>query len=172
MGAYSDAMGLGGPEGNARALAGFQNNPAYKFQLGQGLDAARAAQARSGMTGSGNAMMDLNNYAQGQANQGWGNYISQLSPYLGMATTAAGARSGIDTGLGNAINNSYVGQGNLDYGADTSIGQAQAGADMANYNASKNLWGAGLALAGDAASAFGGGGGAAKKALFGGFGGG
>jgi hypothetical protein len=61
-------------------------------------------------------------------------------------------------------------QGQLDYGADTSIGKAQAGGDMADYNASGNLWGAGLALAGDAAQAFGGGGVGKVKNLFGSFG--
>jgi hypothetical protein len=168
--AYADAMGLNGPEGNARAQAGFQNNPAYKFQLQQGLAAAKAAAAKSGFTNSGNAEIDLQNYAQGQANQGWGDYISRLNPFLGQATAAAGARSNIDTGLGNALNASYTNEGQLDYGADTSIGQAMAGKDMADYNASKNLWGVGLGLAGDAAQFFGGGGAGKVKNLFGSFG--
>lgn len=168
--ALADAMGMNGPEGSARATAAFQANPAYKFQLQQGLDASKAAAAKSGFTGSGNAMIDLNNYAQGQANQGWNQYTQNLQPFLGAANNAAGGIAGVNTGLGNAINASYNNQGNLDYGADTSIGKAQAGGDMANYNASGNLWGAGLALAGDAAQAFGGGGAGKVKSLFGSFG--
>ena len=168
--AYADAMGLNGPEGSARAQAAFRTDPSYQFKLSQGLAAAKAAAAKSGTTNSGGAMIDLNNYAQGTADQGWQSYIGGLQPFLGQATTAAGARSGIDTGLGNAINASYTNQGQLDYGADTSIGKAQAGGDMADYNASGNLWGAGLALAGDAAQAIGGGGVGKVKNLFGSFG--
>ena len=168
--AYADAMGLNGPEGSARAQAAFRTDPSYQFKLSQGLAAAKAQAAKNGTSMSGGQLIDLNNYAQGTADQGWNNYIQGLSPFLGQATTAAGARSGIDTGLGNAINASYTNQGQLDYGADTSIGKAQAGADMADYNASGNLWGAGLGLAGDAAQFFGGGGVGKVKSLFSGFG--
>ena len=163
-------MGLNGPEGSARAQAAFRTDPSYQFKLTQGLAAAKAQAAKNGTSMSGGQLIDLNNYAQGTADQGWNNYIGGLQPFLGQATTAAGARSGIDTGLGNAMNASYTNQGQLDYGADTSIGKAQAGADMADYNASGNLWGAGLALAGDAASAMGGGGVGKVKSLFSGFG--
>ena len=39
--------GLNGPEGNARAQAAFRNNPAYQFQLQQGLAAAKAPVRRA-----------------------------------------------------------------------------------------------------------------------------
>ena len=168
--AYADAMGMNGPEGSARAQAAFRTDPSYQFKLTQGLAAAKAQAAKNGTSMSGGQLIDLQNQAQGTADQGWQNYIQGLSPFLGQATTAAGARSGIDTGLGNAMNASYTNQGQLDYGADTSIGKAQAGADMADYNASGNLWGAGLGLAGDAAQFFGGGGVGKVKSLFSGFG--
>jgi hypothetical protein len=153
--AYADAMGLNGPEGSARAQAGFRNNPAYQFQLQQGLAASKAKAAASGGTMSGGQMIDLNNYAQGVANQGWGNYINQLSPFLGQATTAAGATSGINTGLGNQLNANYMGEGTNLAGLDTAIGKAQAGGDMANYNASGNIWGAGLGALSSLTSLFG-----------------
>jgi len=162
----ADALGLNGPEGSARATQAFQANPGYQFQLQQGLNAANAKAVATGMGASGNNLIDLNNYAQGQANQGWGSYIDRLNPYLGARAGAASGIAGVNTGLGNALNQSYMGQGNAAYGADTSIGKAQAGGDMAGYNASGNLIGAGLGLAGDAAKIFGGGGGGMAKGLF------
>jgi hypothetical protein len=154
--AYADAMGLNGPEGSARAQAGFRNNPAYQFQLQQGLAASKAKAAASGGTMSGGQMIDLNNYAQGVANQGWGNYIQNLSPFLGQATTAAGATAGINTGLGNQLNANYMGEGTNLAGLDTAIGKAQAGGDMASYNAGANELGAIMGGAGDIASILGG----------------
>jgi hypothetical protein len=160
----ADALGLNGPGGSARAVSAFQANPGYQFQLNQGLNAANAKAAATGMGASGNNLIDLNNYAQGQANQGWGNYINQLNPYLGARAGAAGGIAGVNTGFGNALNANYTGVGNALYGADASIGKAQAGGDMAGYNASSNLIGAGLGLANAAGNAFGGG---AGKSLFG-----
>lgn len=119
------------------------------------------------MGASGNNLIDLNNYAQGQANQGWNQYIQNLQPYLGARAGAAGGIAGVNTGLGNALNANYMGEGNALYGGDASIGKAQAGGDMAGYNASANLLGAGLGALGAGANFFGGGGGGAAKSLFG-----
>jgi hypothetical protein len=154
--ALGNALGLGGATGNAAATAAFQNNPGYQFALQQGLNAANAKAQATGMGASGNNLIDLNNYAQGQANQGWNQYIQNLQPYLGAANNAASGIAGVNTGLGNALNANYMGQGNAAYGADTSEGKAQAGGDMASYNASANLIGAGLGLAGDATRLYGG----------------
>jgi hypothetical protein len=153
---YGNALGLGGAAGNAAALQGFLNNPGYQFQLQQGEDAAMANAARLGQLNSGNTLVDLDKFGQGLANTSWGQYLANLQPYLGAANSAAGGIAGVNTGLGNQMNASYQGLGNALYGADTSIGKAQAGGDLAAYNASGNLWGTGLALAGDVASVLGG----------------
>jgi len=149
--AYGNAMGANGPEGNAAALAAFLNNPGYKFQLGQGMDAVLANAARMGQLNSGNTDIDLTKFAENLAGTSWDNYVKNLQPYLGAANSAAGGIAGVNTGLGNAMNANYTGQGQALYGADTSIGKAQAGGDMAGYNASANAIGAGLGLASDAA---------------------
>jgi hypothetical protein len=146
--AYADALGINGPEGSARAQAAFTNNPGYQFQLQQGTDAALANAARSGQTASGNTLLDLQKFGQGLAGTTYQNYVNNLNPYLGARAGAASGIAGVNTGLGNALNASYMGQGNAAYGADTSIGKAQAGGDMAGYNASANLLGAGLGLLG------------------------
>ncbi len=76
--AYADAMGLNGPEGSARAQAAFRTDPSYQFKLTQGLAAAKAQAAKNGTSMSGGQLIDLNNYAQGTADQGWNNYIRRL----------------------------------------------------------------------------------------------
>jgi hypothetical protein len=161
--ALADALGMNGPAGNARATAAFQNNPGYQFQLQQGLAAVNAKNAAGGNLASGNTLMDLTRFGQGLAGTGWQNYVQNLQPFVGAANTAAGGIAGVDTGLGNALNQSYTGEGNAMYGADTSIGKAQAGGDLAAYNASGNLWGAGLGILGDITSMMGGGGGGGGK---------
>jgi hypothetical protein len=163
----ADALGMNGAAGSARAQQAFTNNPGYKFQLQQGLDAVNAKAAQGGTGASGNNLIDLTKYGQWLAGQTYQNYVQNLQPFLGAANSAAGGIANVDTGLGNALNANYTGVGNALYGADTSIGKAQAGGDMAGYNASGNLLGAGLGLAGDAANLFGGkGSGGMAQSLF------
>lgn len=141
-GALGNALGLNGPQGNAAAVTAFQNNPGYNFQLQQGENAVLANQAKTGQLGSGATDIALNNYAQGQANQGWNQYIQNLQPYLGASNAAATGIGGLYSGLGNALNQNYSNLGNAQYGAATSIGNAQANADLGNLSGSANTLGA------------------------------
>ena len=142
----------------AAAGIGFQNNPGLQYQLQQGANAVLANQARTGQMASGNTDLALQQTGQNIANQSWGQYVGSLQPYLGAANNAAAGVAGVDTGWGNALNSNYTGLGQNLAGLDTATGKAQAGGDMAGYNASANLIGAGLGLAGDAAKVMGGGG--------------
>lgn len=145
--ALGNALGLNGPGGSASAVSAFQANPGYNFQLNSGLNAVNAKAAASGGLGSGGNAMDLNNYAQGQANQGWGQYIQNLQPYLGAQNAAATGIGNLYSGLGNQLSSLYQNQGNMNYGANTSIGNANANADMGNLTGSQNLWGFGMGAA-------------------------
>ncbi len=140
--ALGNALGLNGAAGNAAATAAFQNNPGYQFQLQQGENAILANQAKSGQLASGATNLDLLNYGQGVANQGWNQYIQNLQPYLGAENSAATGIGGLYSGLGNQLNQNYVNQGNAQYGALSSIGNAQANADLAGLGASANQLGA------------------------------
>ena len=156
-----NALGLNGATGNAAALQGFLNNPGLQYQQQQGANSVLANQARTGQLSSGNTDLALQQQGQNIANQSWGQYVGNLQPYLGAANSAAGGIAGVDTGLGNALNANYTGLGSNLAGLDTAVGKAQAGGDMAGYNAGANLLGAGLGLLG---------GGAKAAGLFGGFG--
>jgi hypothetical protein len=65
-----DALGVNGPEGNARATGAFQAGPGYQFAFDQGMDALNRRRAAGGMLNSGNADVDAIRFGQGTANQG------------------------------------------------------------------------------------------------------
>jgi hypothetical protein len=157
----ANALGLNGPQGNAAAIAGFQNNPSYQFGLRQGEDAIAAQAARGGMGASGNALLAADQFGTNYANQNWNNYIGQLTPYLNYAAQGAGGAlqgygnlgQGLGNlysnlgqnlnqnfmGLGGGLNQSFANQGNAAYGAQSSIGNAQANAELAQAGANANI---------------------------------
>jgi hypothetical protein len=138
--AYSDALGINGADGSARARAAFSNNPGYQSQLQSGLDAIdRGAAARGTLSSGGTRAAELK-YGNDLASQGWSNYLNALSGYGGQALGAAGGLGNVYTGLGSGLDTSYRGQGQSAYNAATGIGEAQAQGAMADYNASKNMW--------------------------------
>ncbi|HEV8492027.1 MAG TPA: hypothetical protein VGR76_07140 [Candidatus Angelobacter sp.] len=139
--AYGDATGANGAAGYARARSNFQTNPGYQFQMDQGLQALNRTHAAAGNLSSGNADTDALKYATGLADQSYGQYIAGLSPYLGGQQTATAGAAGVDTGLGTNLNASYGNQAGLGYQTQVGIGNANAAGDMADYNASANLWG-------------------------------
>ncbi len=139
--AYADALGLNGPEGNARAQVAFQNNPGYQFQLQSGLGAIDRAAAARGRVQSGNTLAAEQQYGSNLANQGWSNYLAAFNPLLSQQTAAAQGQSGVLTNQAGTNYNSGLQLGNLGWQKGTGIGDAQAAADLAKNQASANLWG-------------------------------
>jgi len=87
--AYTDAVGLNGAEGRARAMDAFRTMPGYEFTRDQGMDAImRSAAARGGLA-SGNTSVDLMKYATGYADQTFGNYLDRLHRTVQGGHTAA-----------------------------------------------------------------------------------
>lgn len=143
--AYADATGAGGAAGSDRARSSFMTDPGYQFRLQQGNENVLRNAARTtgtAGTGSGNVNVDLQNYGQGQANQGWQQYIANLLPFLGQSNAAATGIGGMFGNLGNQIAGNFTGQGGLAYGTQKGIGDAQANADLARSTADANMWGA------------------------------
>ncbi len=140
--ALGNALGLNGAAGNAAATQAFWNNPAIQSQLDVGTQNVLRNQAATGQLASGATNVDLQNYGQQVASQGWNQYIANLQPFLSASNSAASGIAGVNTGLGNALNASFTNQGNAAYGAQTSAGNAQANADLSAYNASANMLGA------------------------------
>jgi len=107
-GAYSDmlrnALGLGGPAGNAAAEAAFKASPGYQFQLGQGLDALTRAANATGMGASGNTLQQALQFGQGLANTEYGNWLQNLTTNQGQLLPLGIQGLGqAATGQGNAL---------------------------------------------------------------------
>jgi hypothetical protein len=142
--AYGDATGANGSDGYARAKTNFQTDPAYGFQMDQGLQALNRTHAAAGNLSSGNADTDTLKFATGLADQSYGNYVSRLAPYLQLAgtgaTTAATGQSGVATGLASGLAGVFQNQGNAANTTQTTIGNNNAGAELNNYKVGANLW--------------------------------
>lgn len=141
--AYGDASGANGASGLQRATDNFKNSGqygAYGFSLDQGLQALNRTHAAAGNLSSGNADADSMKYATGLAGQQYGSYLQGLNPYLGQQSNAVAGAAGVDTGLGQGLNQSYQGQGTAANANYTGQGASTAAADMNNYNISQNMW--------------------------------
>lgn len=152
--AYGDATGANGGAGYDRAVSQFRTSPGYQFSLDQGSENVMRNAARTGSLAGGGTQIDLQKLAQGTADQQWQGYVGNLLPYLGAANSAAGGVAGVNTGLGNQLNASRTTQGNAAYGTEAGIGNAAAQGDMADYNASQNLWNTAIGGATAAAKAY------------------
>lgn len=170
--AYGDASGANGVAGLQSAMDTFKNSGQYGnygFSLGQGLQALDRTHAAAGNLASGNADTDTLNYATGLADKTYSSYLSGLQPYLGANSSAVSGAAGVDTGLGNALNQSYQGQGSAANTTQTTIGNNNAAAEMNNYKVGANQLNGLLGLGSLATGAIGGAGG--LGGLTGGFGG-
>jgi len=149
-GMYSDALGLNGADGNARAVGAFQVSPGYDFQVNQGLDALDRRAASRGMLASGNNSIDTINYSQGVANQEYGGWLDRLNGQQqfgagvagqmgGIATNAATQQAAVRTGLGDV--KMGLGERKADLAYATRLGRAGVEAD---YLAGKDGTGANI----------------------------
>lgn len=140
QGAYADATGANGAAGNTRALANFQQGPGYQYNVDQMLQNVLRGQEATGQAASGATNSDILTQAHGLANQGWQQYISNLSPFLNTSNSAAQGIAAANTNAGNQTNQSDITQGNAAYGTQAGIGNANASKDLAGLNASGNFW--------------------------------
>lgn len=126
LGMLQNALGLKGAAGNAAAQNAFQTGPGYQFALSQGLQGVDRGASAKGLLGSGNAAMALNDYAQGMANQEYGNWLSRLGGLSQMGLSAAAGQ----TGRQNSIANLQYGYGRDQ--ANLISGTANSNADAMN----------------------------------------
>jgi hypothetical protein len=157
LGQYSNALGLGGPQGNALATQGFWMNPQTQSILDIGSrNAMRGAAAAGGGAGGGPAgggsgapisgatLAALQNLGQQTAAGGWNQYLGNLNQLGGMAGQAAQGIGGLYSNLGNNLANIQQALGGAAYGTEANIGNAAMQAALAPYQAGANIWGAAL----------------------------
>lgn len=135
---YSDATGVNGAAGYAKALSDFQTAPGYQFQLQQGDQNILRNQSQTGQLASGGTNIDLLQYGQGLANQQWQQYITNLQPFLGQASTAASTIAGTNTAKAGTDASAASQLANIAWGQGTGTGNAIASADLAKVNENAN----------------------------------
>ncbi len=153
-------------------LSRFQQSPGYQFAMQQGLQALDRSAASKGQTGSGAALKGVTDYAQGLANQEFGNYQDRLAQMAGMGASAAQLSSNIALQGGAAqaetASNAGASMGNISTSSASNIANVNMAAQQAaaNQQSSNNsLFGS---ILGAGASILGGPiGGGASKYLFG-----
>lgn len=131
-GLYLDALGLNGPEGQARARSAMDDSLASRFELEQGLEAInRGRAARGGGTVSGgNIDRDTQLFGQNLAHSRSRDYLDRLqgfvAPQLQATGAAAEGRAGV---LGNLAG--LFGQ-EAGLGERLGLSRAQIAAETAN----------------------------------------
>jgi hypothetical protein len=141
--ALGNLLGLNGAAGNASATQQLQNTPGYQFTLDQGSQNAMRNQAATGQLASGATDVALQNLGQQTATaSAYQPYLSALQQYLPYSTQSAQGQGALYSGLAGTQSTTGNTLGSLDYGANTSIGNAQANAALANNAAAANQFGA------------------------------
>lgn len=136
-----NATGANGAAGSTQASADFQAAPGYQYARDEALGAVqRAAGARGDLAG-GNATTDLLKTATGLADQGFQQYINNLSGLQGGYTTGLAGQAGALTGQAGVAGN----LGSALAGVDQQTAQGRAGLAQVMSN---NNFGAGTAAAG------------------------
>jgi hypothetical protein len=93
--AQQNLLGLNGQEAADASLANYQQSPGYTWQLEQGLRGVDASAAARGMLRSGATLKGEMAYAEGLANQDFGQYYQRLA---GLSTLGESAAAGAPVG--------------------------------------------------------------------------
>lgn len=134
--ASADALGLNGPEGIARAQAGFQAGPGFNFALNQGLESVLRNANASGMVAGGNALQEAQRFGQGLGQQEWDKHTAALRARESLyAPLERGALGDVGSGVSQAELAGGTGAANIYSGAagrlaDLYSTTGRAGADI------------------------------------------
>ena len=122
LGAYTNILGLNGPDAAKSAMNAFTASPGYQYQLDQGLRAVDAGAASRGLLHSGATIKAEQTLGNNLANQDFGNYVTRLNSLAGLGLQGAqGESSATKTYL-----NLLTGQSEGQQGTDTSAAGQQA----------------------------------------------
>ena len=128
---YGDALGLNGADGTTRAQSAYSTSPGYQFQMDQGLQALERSASARGMLASGNTSADILGYSQGLASQDYLSWLDRLNGLGQQGVNIAGAKAGIQTGIGGKVYETGDSKADLAWNVGTGIGNAKAGATAA-----------------------------------------
>ena len=84
-----------------------QQSAAYKFRLGQGMEALQRSLGAKGLLNSGNRLTAMNDYAQGVASQEYGNQFNRLASLYGQNAQGYIGDKNANTALYSAQTGAY-----------------------------------------------------------------
>lgn len=139
-----DALGVNGPEGNARATGAFQAGPGYQYAVDQSLDGINRSAAAKGGAFGGNTLAALSDRAGNMANQEYGSWLDRLQGYISPELAANSGIAGAEAGKAPIYTNTANSIASL--GTNTANGIANQNTQAANAEmaGSGNLWNLGL----------------------------
>jgi hypothetical protein len=156
VGALGNLLGLNGPAGSQSALTQLQTTPGYQFTKGQGEGAINAAAAAGGTLNSGNQLTALSNYDTGLAQNTYQGAVSNLAPYLGLASSSAGGIASVNQNEASGLVNNNNQLASLLQGTFVGAGNAGASGQLAQQASGQGLLGGLLSLGGSALGGLGG----------------
>ena len=132
-----NALGLNGASGNAAATNAFTSDPGYTYTLNQGLQSVLRNSAATGDVASGGTLEGLDTFGTNLANQGYQNWLGNLSGASGQGLTAAGGQANVLNNLSNLFGQTGGQQANVDTGTATQLSNAagQYGTNITAMNA-------------------------------------
>lgn len=135
--AWLSSLGLG-PKGAAGAndlRQQFQEGPGFQYALQTAQNALNRQSAATGQNLSGAAMLQAQRQAQGQAQQGWenwlGNYQGNLARISGMGQQSAGQQAGFGMEAGNWLSGQGLQYAGMSSNVMSEMAKAKAEAEMA-----------------------------------------
>jgi hypothetical protein len=137
----ADALGVNGPEAQARYMASFQQDPGYQAQFNSGINALdRSATARGGLY-SGAAMKGVNEFGQQFQRQAFNDRINALSGFNAQGQQASGAAAGLASQTGGQLGNMAFGFGQQNAANRINYANAKAGTQGMGWQNALNLAG-------------------------------
>ena len=124
VGVASDLSGANGPAAANAAMANFQTDPGYQFQLQQGERAVDAGAASQGILRSGATIKGEDTFGQGLAEQDFTNYYNRLFGLSQLGETAAAGGSPSAIAAGNSANQAGLTQAGIYGNAAQGVGNA------------------------------------------------
>lgn len=139
-----DALGVNGPEGNARAVDAFHAGPGYNFAVDQALEGVNRKAAATGVLAGGNTLAALSDRAGNMANQEYQTWVNNLKSYVAPELTATSGMASAEAGKVPVYQGTASSIANLGTNTATGVANQNTQAANAEMQGSANLWGLGL----------------------------
>ena len=148
----TQAAAPAGTQNGTPDFSSFYASPGYQFRLQEGMKAIQNSAAARGGLRSGATMKSLNNYAQGEASQEYGNEWNRLAGLAGVGQTATGSTAQAGANYANGAANAYTNAGNARASAYQNTGNAinQGVGNVASAYLYSKGYGGGGGVAGNA----------------------